>query len=156
MLWRVRSSRGRPQNAPAAFIYPCRPNVAKRPPRGPGWVHELKHDGYRLQIHIRDGRVRLYTMNAADWSARYPLIVEDATRIKGAAIIDAEVVCAGKDGVPDFDRLHGRCFDHLAYDSRSKHEIGSQSCASAVQNTAYQLDGRRINIHKIAQPVMSR
>jgi bifunctional non-homologous end joining protein LigD len=114
MLWRVRNSRGQPKNAPAAFIHPCRPTVAKRPPRGPGWVHELKHDGYRLQIHIRDGRVRLYTMNAADWSDRYPLIVEDATGIKGAAIIDAEVVCAGKDGVPDFDRLHGRLFDHLA------------------------------------------
>src|SRR5512139_3175753 len=107
MLWLVRGSRGRPQNAPAAFIHPCRPTVAKRPPRGPGWVHELKHDGYRLQIHIRDGRVRLYTMNAADWSQRYPLIVEDAARIKGTAIIDAEVVCAGKEGVPDFDRLHG-------------------------------------------------
>jgi hypothetical protein len=55
-------------NAPAAFIHPCRPTVSKRPPRGPGWVHELKHDGYRLQIHIRDGRVRLYSMNAADFS----------------------------------------------------------------------------------------
>ena len=114
MLWRVRNSRGRPKNAPAAFIHPCRPTVSKRPPSGPGWVHELKHDGYRLQIHIRDGRVRLYTMNAADWSERYPLIFEDAARIKDAAIIDAEVVCAGKNGVPDFDRLHGRLFDHLA------------------------------------------
>ena len=114
MLWRVRNSRGRPVNASAAFIHPCRPTVSKRPPRGPGWVHELKHDGYRLQIHLRDGRVRLYTMNAADWSERYPLIVEDAVLIKGTAIIDAEVVCAGKDGMPDFDRLHGRCFDHLA------------------------------------------
>ena len=87
-------------NAPAAFIHPCRPIVAKQPPSGPGWAHELKHDGYRLQIHIRDGRVRLYTMNAADWSERYPLIVEDAARIKGTAIMDAEVVCAGKDGAP--------------------------------------------------------
>ncbi len=91
MLWRVRTSRGRPRNAPAVFIHPCQPTVAKRPPSGPGWVHELKHDGYRLQIHIRDGRVRLYTMNAADWSDRYPLIVEDAARIKDTAIIDAEV-----------------------------------------------------------------
>jgi ATP-dependent DNA ligase len=37
----------------------------------PGWAHELKHDGYRLQIHVRDGRVRLYTINGADWSKRY-------------------------------------------------------------------------------------
>jgi hypothetical protein len=60
----TRNSRGRPKNAPAAFYPPCRPTVAQRPPSGPGWAHELKHDGYRLQIHVRDGRVRLYTMNA--------------------------------------------------------------------------------------------
>ncbi|MGC2117352.1 MAG: hypothetical protein WA656_22740, partial [Pseudolabrys sp.] len=42
------------------------------------WAHELKHDGYRLQIHVRDGRVRLYTMNGANWTARYPRIVEAA------------------------------------------------------------------------------
>ena len=39
-------------------------------------MHELKHDGYRLQIHVRDGRVRLYTMNGNDWTKRYPRIVE--------------------------------------------------------------------------------
>lgn len=110
MLWRT--SRGRPKNAPAAFIQPCRPTVAQCPPSGPGWAHELKHDGYRLQIHVGDGRVRLYTMNGADWSKRYPLIA--AARIKGSAILDAEVVCADKDGVPDFGLLHSRCFDHLA------------------------------------------
>jgi len=51
--------RGRPLNAPAGFIHPCQPTVASKPPSGPGWAHELKHDGYRLQIHVRDGRVRL-------------------------------------------------------------------------------------------------
>ena len=112
MLWRT--PRGRPNNAPAAFIPPCRPTVAQLPPRGPGWVHELKHDGYRLQVHVRDGRVRLYTMNGADWTARYPRIVEEAARIKGAAILDAEVVCLSAEGVPDFDRLHSRVADDCA------------------------------------------
>ncbi len=83
MLWRT--SRGRPRNAPAVFIHPCQPTGAKRPPTGSGWVHELKHDGYRLQIHIRDGRVRLYTMNGANWTERYPRVVEEAARIKGTA-----------------------------------------------------------------------
>src|SRR4029450_205917 len=45
MLWRNR--RGRPLNAPAAFIHPCQPIVAKQPPIGPGWAHGLKNDGYR-------------------------------------------------------------------------------------------------------------
>jgi bifunctional non-homologous end joining protein LigD len=114
MLWRVRNSRGRPKNAPAAFIHPCRPTVSLRPPSGPGWAHELKHDGYRLQIHVRDGRVKLYTMNAADWSRRYPRIVEQAARIKGSAIIDAEAVCLDAEGVADFDALHSRTMDHAA------------------------------------------
>jgi bifunctional non-homologous end joining protein LigD len=99
---------------PAAFIYPCRPTVSQRPPRGESWVHELKHDGYRLQIHVRDGRVKLYTMNAADWSRRYPRIVEQAARIKGSAIIDAEAVCLDAEGVADFDALHSRTMDHAA------------------------------------------
>jgi ATP-dependent DNA ligase len=59
---------------------------------GPGWAHELKHDGYRLQIHVRDGRVRLYTINGADWSKRYPRIVESAARISGSAILE----CRGR------------------------------------------------------------
>ncbi len=84
MLWR--NSRGRPLNAPAAFIHPCQPTVAKEPPSGPGWAHELKHDGYRLQIHVRDGRVRLYTMNGNDWTRRYPRIVEEAARLQLNAI----------------------------------------------------------------------
>ena len=92
-------------NAPAAFIHPCQPTVATKPPSGPGWAHELKHDGYRLQIHVRDGRVRLYTMNGADWSKRYPLIIAEAARLKGSAILDAEVVCSDKDGVPDFGAI---------------------------------------------------
>jgi len=114
MSWRVRNSRGRPKNAPAAFIHPCRPTISKRPPSGSGWVHELKHDGYRLQIHLHDGQVRLYTMNAADWTKRYPRIVEEAARIKGSAILDAEVVCLDAEGVAQFDTLHSRRADSLA------------------------------------------
>ena len=110
----LRQLRGRPTSTPPGFILPCRPTVAAQPPSGAGWVHELKHDGYRLQIHVRDGRVRLYTMNGADWSKRYPRIVEEAARIKGHAIIDAEVVCLDSKGVAQFDLLHNRSNDHEA------------------------------------------
>jgi bifunctional non-homologous end joining protein LigD len=63
---------------------------------------------------MRDGRVRLYTINGADWSKRYPLIVESAARIGGATVLDAEVVWMGSDGVPDFDALHSRVNDRNA------------------------------------------
>jgi ATP dependent DNA ligase domain len=77
-------------------------------------VHELKHDGYRLQIHVRDGRVRLYTRNGADWTKRYPRIVEEAARLREPLIIDAEVVCLSDKGVADFDILHSRIADERA------------------------------------------
>jgi bifunctional non-homologous end joining protein LigD len=111
----AQSPRAASQCAALGDIHPCRPIVAKRPPKGPTWVHELKHDGYRLQIHIRDGRVRLFTMRGHDWTDRYPLIVEDAARLNVSAIMDAEVVCTDGKGVPDFDRLHSRTNDHLAF-----------------------------------------
>src|SRR5262245_34195053 len=53
-------------------------------------------------------------MNGADWSKRYPRIVEEAARVKGSAVIDAEVVCLIKRGIADFDMLHSRTADHLA------------------------------------------
>jgi len=84
---RVRHVRGRDLNSLASFIHPCQPTLATKPPSGPGWVHEVKHDGYRFQIHVRDGRVRLCTMNGADWSKRYPMIVKDAAWIGRSAII---------------------------------------------------------------------
>ena len=104
----------RPTNTPLGFIHPCRPCVAPRPPSGSGWVHELKHDGYRLQIHVRDGRVRLYTMKGNDWTERYPRVVEEAARLRAPLIIDAEVVHLTADGVADFDALHSRTTDENA------------------------------------------
>jgi len=92
-------------------ICPCRPVVASRPPSGPGWAHELDHDGYRLQIHVGDGRVHLHTRNGADWSKRYPRIVAAASRIKGSAIIDAEAVYLDAKGRTQF---HSRLNDHVA------------------------------------------
>jgi bifunctional non-homologous end joining protein LigD len=63
-------------------------NPSKKPPTGELWVHEVKHDGYRLQIHVGNGRVRLFTINAADWTERYPLIVEAAARLDRDAVFD--------------------------------------------------------------------
>ena len=61
-----------------------------------------------------DGRVRLYTMKGADWSKRYPLIVRDAARIDGSAIIDAKVVWLDSEGMAVFDALHSRVNDAKA------------------------------------------
>jgi len=73
---------------PLGLIEPCIPTVAGKVPEGPMWVHEIKHDGYRVQVSKRDDRVRLFTRRGFDWSDRYPRIVEAAKRIKGSFLID--------------------------------------------------------------------
>ena len=58
--------------------------------------------------------MRLYTRTGADWSKRYPRIDKEASRLKGTAIIDAEVVCLTGEGMADFEALHSRTADSLA------------------------------------------
>src|SRR5271166_4129198 len=56
-------------------LQPCLPRPAKEPPAGPGWIHEIKHDGFRI-LARRDGeRVRLFMRNGYDFTARFPKIV---------------------------------------------------------------------------------
>ena len=82
---------------------------AAKVPNRPEWIHEIKHDGYRLIVQ-RDGeRVRLFTRNGHDWSSRYPRIVEAALRNRNSSfVIDGEAVLLGVDGVSDFNGLHSR------------------------------------------------
>jgi ATP-dependent DNA ligase len=53
---------------PVGFIEPCQPTTGLKPPIGPGWIHEIKHDGYRLMAWRTGERVRLLTRNGNDWS----------------------------------------------------------------------------------------
>ena len=113
--WRS-SPRKRSALAPASFVDPCLPVLSHKAPSGPLWIHEIKHDGYRLQIHKRGPRVALYTMTGVDWTARFPWIVEGATAIKAdAAIIDAEAIIADERGVSQFDKLGERIHDASAF-----------------------------------------
>jgi ATP-dependent DNA ligase len=79
---------------------------------GPQWVHEIKHDGYRLIARKRDGRVRLLTRRSFDWTDRYPLIREAVAALAPAsAVIDGEAVWCDGDGLAVFDKLHSRACD---------------------------------------------
>jgi ATP-dependent DNA ligase len=91
---------------------PCIPTKAAKVPDRPEWIHEIKHDGYRLIIQ-RDGkRVRLWTRNGHDWSDRFPLISEAALRNRNTSfVIDGEAVLLGVDGRSDFNGLHSRKHD---------------------------------------------
>jgi bifunctional non-homologous end joining protein LigD len=92
------------------YIPPCIPTRAHKPPSGPDWVHEIKHDGYRLQVRRDGDAVRLFTRRGYDWSGRYPAIVLAAMRLRRARsfTLDGEAVVCGPDGVAIFDALHRR------------------------------------------------
>src|SRR5215471_19846190 len=79
-----------PRMRVSAFIEPCLPSPADRPPSGPDWIHEVKHDGYRLMARRDPVGVRLLTRNAHDWASRFPLIVA-AVLLHIAARPDARI-----------------------------------------------------------------
>jgi len=94
----------------AAFIEPCLPTLAEKPPSGPRWIHEIKRDGYRLQARRDTDGTYLITRNGFDWTTRYPAIAADLKALAcRSCIIDGEVVILDDDGaIPVFDRLrHG-------------------------------------------------
>jgi bifunctional non-homologous end joining protein LigD len=91
------------------FVDPCIPSRAPKPPSGHDWVHEVKHDCYRLIVR-RDGEtVRLFTRRGYDWTDRYPAIAAAAAKLRAKSFtLDGEAVVAGADGVAVFDALHRR------------------------------------------------
>jgi bifunctional non-homologous end joining protein LigD len=94
---------------PAGFIEPCIPTLAAKPPSGPDWVHEIKHDGYRLQVRREGGAVHPFTRRGYDWSGRYPAIAVTAMLLRARSFtLDGEAVVCGLDGVAIFDALHRR------------------------------------------------
>ncbi|MCI3134399.1 DNA polymerase ligase N-terminal domain-containing protein [Phenylobacterium aquaticum] len=90
--------------ASLGFVEPQLCKLVDRPPAGPGWAHEVKFDGYRLQAVVRDGAARLLTRKGLDWSARFPEIAKAAARLPDV-VLDGEAVALDADGSPDFAAL---------------------------------------------------
>ena len=94
----------RPRHATGGFVAPCIPTRAVKPPTGPDWIHEIKHDGYRLIVRRDGDNVRLFTRRGYDWSGRYPAIAKAAMRLRARSFtIDGEAAVCGPDGVAVFD-----------------------------------------------------
>jgi ATP-dependent DNA ligase len=84
------------------FIEPALATTVAEVPSGKRWVHEIKMDGYRVQVHLRDAVVKVYTRRGHNWTNRFRKISSDAWHVNaGSAIIDAEVVVPGADGITD-------------------------------------------------------
>jgi bifunctional non-homologous end joining protein LigD len=86
------------------FIPPQLCETLPRPPAAKGWIHEIKFDGYRIQMRVVDGEVTLKTRKGLDWTAKYPAIAESASNLPNA-IIDGEICALDEQGAPDFAAL---------------------------------------------------
>jgi bifunctional non-homologous end joining protein LigD len=148
--------------SPPGFIEPCLPSPADRPPSGPDWIHEIKHDGYRLMARRDPIGVRLLTRNAHDWAQRYPAIVEAVNRLRvRSCLIDGEAVVCDQHGLAVFERLRHKheahhvllyAFDLLELDGedlrREPFETRKATLTSLLRGC---LPGLRLNEH-LAQP----
>ena len=140
------------------FIEPCLPSPADRPPSGSNWIHEIKHDGYRLMARRDPIGIRLITRRGKDWSDRFPLVVEAVNHLKvRSCLIDGEVVCCDEHGLARFDVLRRRrneamaflyAFDLLELDGadlrREPIEVRKTTLASVLRKSR---PGVRLNEH---------
>jgi bifunctional non-homologous end joining protein LigD len=95
------------QKAPQpGFIAFCDPTLREHAPAGPAWVHEIKTDGYRAQLHIRRGRIAVYSRSGYDWTEEFAPIAAAARALASHdLIIDGEATVLGTTGLPDFQAL---------------------------------------------------
>ncbi len=106
----------RPRNLPAGFVPPCLPMKAPKPPSGALWLHEIKHDGFRV-IARKDGpRAKLYSRPGNDLTDRFSLIVEALARLRSrSCIIDGEAVACDERGIAAFDLIRYRRNDGCVF-----------------------------------------
>jgi bifunctional non-homologous end joining protein LigD len=90
---------------PSIFVPPCEPIRRDRPPKGDAWLHEVKFDGYRMQIHKVGRKVTLFTRRGHDWTVRFPQLAKTLAALP-TCIVDAELVATSENGIADFRTLH--------------------------------------------------
>jgi len=103
------------------IIEPCLPSPAKVPPSGPGWIHEIKHDGFRIMARRDGAGVRLFTRHGNDFTSRFPLAVTAVSALSARSfLLDGEAIVANERGLAVFDLIrhkrHGDDAVLIAFD----------------------------------------
>ena len=151
------------------FIEPALATAIDKVPSGERWIHEIKFDGYRVQVHLANNEIKVFTRRGNDWTKRFKKIADDAWHISaGSAIIDGEVVVPAADGTTDFsvlqNELKGRstkivmvAFDLLylnGYDLRKlpllerKAHLKTLIAGTDIQfSESFEIDGQQMFIH---------
>jgi bifunctional non-homologous end joining protein LigD len=92
------------------FVAPQLCTSVERPPGGEGWGHEIKFDGYRVQLRVEDSEVSLRTRKGLDWTDKFAAIAKEGSALPDA-MIDGEIVALDSKGVPDFSALQAAIAD---------------------------------------------
>ncbi|WP_454634567.1 DNA ligase D [Bradyrhizobium cenepequi] len=92
------------------FVAPELCTSVDRPPAGTGWCHEIKFDGYRVQLRVEDGEATLKTRKGLDWTDKFDAIAKEGSKLPDV-MIDGEIVALDKDGTPDFSTLQAAISD---------------------------------------------
>jgi bifunctional non-homologous end joining protein LigD len=100
------------------FIAPQLCQAVARPPSGSGWLHEIKFDGYRVQLRVQGGQATLRTRKGLDWTSKFGAIADEAKSLPDV-VIDGEIVALDQSGAPDFASLQAALSeqrtDHLVF-----------------------------------------
>jgi bifunctional non-homologous end joining protein LigD len=88
------------------FIEPALATSIEKVPSGDRWIHEIKFDGYRVQVHLANEAAKIFTRRGHDWTKRFRKVAHDAWRIKASsAVVDGEIVVPAENGTTDFSVL---------------------------------------------------
>jgi bifunctional non-homologous end joining protein LigD len=108
MLWRV-SRPLRSRSKPPGFILPCQPALADKPPAGPGWLHEIKFDGYRVIARKVGQQVHLWARTTSDYCKAFTRIRDAVAALPvESAVLDGEAIVLRPDATSDFEALRSR------------------------------------------------
>ena len=111
----AQSAKPKKVSAMPDFVAPQLCASVERPPNSDGWCHEVKFDGYRVQLRIEDGDVALLTRKGLDWVDKFGAIARAATALPDA-LIDGEIVALDHNGVPSFSALQAAIADNKTGD----------------------------------------
>jgi bifunctional non-homologous end joining protein LigD len=106
----AKEPKGKKVSAMPDFVAPQLCTSVDRPPAGAGWAHEIKFDGYRVQLHVEDGEATLKTRKGLDWTDKFGAIAKEARALPDA-LVDGEIVALDHNGAPDFSTLQAALSD---------------------------------------------
>jgi bifunctional non-homologous end joining protein LigD len=151
------------------FVEPALASSIEKVPSGARWIHEIKFDGYRVQVHLANEAAKIFTRRGHDWTHRFKKVAHDAWRIKASsAMVDGEIVVPAADGTTDFsvlqNELKGKstsivlvAFDLLYLNGRDfrklplfqrKAELKKILTGTDIQfSKSFEIDGREMFAH---------